>query len=178
MPERGGQRINDGSREKSKETFRKLFLNKWTALLGAIVAVWAIKLELDGPETQKVEDKVESRLRLDEDALPKEEEDARRGIEAIETLHRALQDAAARSEAVDNPNVASDEVGDEPRVVKSELIEATPLYVTVKEELDNGLEWYKKYDLTYPDEETVTDENYAAIKDYFKSDCPGWTVER
>ncbi|MBI5451993.1 hypothetical protein HY945_00865 [Candidatus Gottesmanbacteria bacterium] len=176
MSERGGH----SNPEQPRETYKKLFLNKWSALLGIIVVAWGIKLGLDEEKTEKMKDEVENTLHLDDEALPKDEEDARRGAEAIESLHRALQDAIARREVEGGGAVshAPAEDGAEPKVVESELVKATPLYVVVREKFDNGLEWYKKYDLTYPDEETATDENYAAIQDYFKSDCSGWTVER
>lgn len=178
MPERGGRQINSEGQEKSKETFRKLFLNKWSALLGIIAVAWGIKLGLDEEKTQKMKDEVENALHLDEEALPKNEEDAKHGVEAIEILNRALQDAVARYEVSDNPTAASNEAGDELEIVSTELVKETPQYVIEKVILENGTEMWRKQDLTYPDEETATDDNYKAIQDYFKSDCSGWTVER
>ena len=174
MPERGGR----SNPEQSRETYKKLFLNKWSVLLGVIVVTLGIKLGLDEGKTQQMKDEVESTLHLDEDALPRDEEEARRGVEAMEILNRALQDAVARYEVAESPTVASNEAGEELKIVSTELMQETPQYVIEKVILKNGTEMWQKQDLTYPDEETATDENYKAMKDYFNSDCPGWTVER
>ena len=174
MSERGGR----GDPEQSRETMKKLFLNKWGALLGVIVVTLGIKLGLDEVKTQQIKDEVESTLRLNEDDLPKDKEETKRGVEAIEILSRALQDAVARYEVAESPTVASEETGEEPRVVSSELVDSKPTRIVMKEILSNGTERYIFHDLTVPEEITATDENYKAIKDYFKSDCPGWTVEK
>lgn len=174
MPERG----ENSAQEQSKETMKKLFLNKWGVLLGVIVVTLGIKLGLDGEKTQKVKDEVESTLRLNEGDLPKDQEETQRGVEAIELLNRALQDAVARYEVAESPTVASSEAGEELKIVSTELIKETPQYVIEKVILEDGVEMWRKQDLSYPDEETATDGNYKAMQEYFKSDCPGWSVER
>ena len=169
--------IEDGNNpEKSKEKLKRKFLNRWTALLGVLGVVLAVKFGLD--EKRKVDElrkEVDQSLHLDEKDLPQEEKDIQDGFEAIQHLVDVLEDAAEGEHTA--PSVGGG--GEGPKIVSTRVVRQGPMELIVDQLDENGNAVSTiKYDLSYPDEETATDENYKAIQDYLKSDCPDWALER
>jgi hypothetical protein len=162
--------------EESKEKLRRKFLNRWTALLGVLGVVLTVKFGFEGKrKADELKEKVAQDLHLDEKDLPPGEKDIQDGLEAIEHLKDVLEVAAEGEYMV--LSVGGESEG--PKIVSTKVVRQNPMELIVDQLDANGKAVSTiRYDLSYPDEETATDENYKAVQDYFKSDCAGWTVER
>lgn len=152
--------IESNDKEREKKKWREIFINKWTALLGAIAVALMIGREQGEQEKESGggKDKGGVELKLSEADLPDNIEELKKGIVAAEFLHQQVDKRNARLSAtppIESPSTERDEEGEE-----------------------KGKTSYFLEDIFKPAYETATDENFEKLNDLFARQLPDFGFER
>ncbi|MEW6408266.1 MAG: hypothetical protein AB1465_06295 [Patescibacteria group bacterium] len=156
--------------KKEKEKLTSIFLNKRTVFLGVLSAAVVLVLSRDREEQESVEtrERIKEELRINDEDLPKDEEQLREAISAAEFLSKLLRE---RSKNVVAENLRNED----------EDWETQPLAGGLQVRRVVGLDGQERYfieDPLKPEFQTTTEKNYLELIKYFNQHLQDFKIQR